>query len=60
MPKSLQAEIHLSVFKEIVSKVKLFAYGDPIFVVLMLRQLKPSLNLEGDSVVRKGEIADRF
>ena len=60
LPLSLKTEVSLFIFRDLLSKVKLFEIGDPAFMMAMIRYLKPRLYMMGDFIIHQGDYPTEF
>jgi CRP-like cAMP-binding protein len=60
LPLSLRTEISLYLHRDLIPKVKIFEFGDPGFMMGIVRHLKPKLYIAGDYIIRQGDYAEEF
>lgn len=60
LPISLLSELSLFKYKDLISKVKLFELGEPSFVMSMARSFSTKIFLQGDYIIRLGDLANNM
>jgi CRP-like cAMP-binding protein len=48
------------IYDDLITKVKLFEFGDPSFIMAVVRFLHPKLCMNNDYICRKDEYADQM
>lgn len=60
LPLSLRSELALHLYKDLITKVKLFELGEPSFMISIVRCFQSEIFLPGDLIIRRGDFADRM
>ena len=60
MPESLHTELSLLLNQDMIRRARFFYLGSPAFVVEVCRHLYPKICQTADTIIRVGEIADKF
>ena len=60
LPESLHTELSLLLNQDMIRRARFFYLGSPAFVVEVCRHLYPKICQTADTIIRVGEIADKF
>ena len=60
LPISLQTELSLHLNQDMIRKVKFLNLGSPSFILALSKNLYPKVCMQGDTIIRVGELADKF